>query len=108
MIMFFLLKILPPLFISIGLIFCSIGMIGVIKMKDVYTKQHCASLIDSAGIFFICIGLSLASGFTLVSFKPLLLGVLVVLMSSPICYAFMQIALHFDKKILQQESNKNG
>jgi len=102
--MFIVLKILPPLFITIGLIFLCIGMIGIIKMKDVYTKQHASALIDSGGVFFICLGLSLASGFTLVSLKPLFLGILVLLMSAPMCYAFMQIALHFDKKILQQES----
>jgi len=79
-------------------------MLGIIKMKDVYTKQHASALIDSGGIFFICLGLSLASGFNLVSLKPLLLGIIVVLMSAPMCYAFMQIALRFDKKILKEES----
>ena len=84
-------------FMLIGLIFCSIGLLGLFRFKDVYSKQHATGLIDTAGIFFICLALSIKSGFSLVSFKPIFLSLLITLVSAPLCYAYMQILIHREK-----------
>ena len=83
--------------IFVGLFFCSVGVLGLYRLPDVYTKQHSTGLVDTVGIFFICLGLSIYSGFVLVSFKPIILAILVGGFSSPICYAFIQIAFNRDK-----------
>ena len=89
--------ILVLIFIFIGLFFCSVGVLGLYRLPDVYTKQHSTGLLDTVGIFFICLGLSIYSGFSLVSFKPMMLAILVGGFSSPVCYAFIQIVFNRDK-----------
>jgi multicomponent Na+:H+ antiporter subunit G len=80
-------------FMVLGLFFCTVGVYGVFKLPEVYTKQHATGLIETAGIFFIMLSLAISSGFVLVSIKPILLAVLVAGFSAPACYAFMQVVI---------------
>jgi multicomponent Na+:H+ antiporter subunit G len=89
--------------ILLGLIFIIISTIGLFKMPDIYTRQHSLALIDSIGFFSIILGLSLFSGFTLVSFKTIFLGVLCVLVSAPTCYALMQVLVQKENLINKKE-----
>ncbi len=96
-------------FMLIGLIFCSLGLLGLFRFKDIYTKQHATGLIDTAGIFFICISLSIHSGFSLVSIKIIFLSLLITFVSAPLCYAFMQILIHREKDTtLENVEEKRG
>lgn len=100
-------EVLFSIFMLLGLIFCFIGLLGLFRFKDVYSKQHAIGLIDTAGIFFICLALAIKSGLALVSFKPIFLSLLIALVSAPICYAFMQILIHREKdKTLESLKNK--
>jgi multicomponent Na+:H+ antiporter subunit G len=100
-------EVLFSIFMLLGLIFCFIGLLGLFRFKDVYSKQHATGLIDTAGIFFICLALAIKSGLSLVSFKPLFLSLLIALISAPLCYAFMQILIHRGKdKTLESLKNK--
>lgn len=97
------------LFMLIGLTFCAIGLLGLFRFKDVYSRQHATGLIDTAGIFFICIALAIKSGLSLVSFKPIFLSLLIALVSAPLCYAFMQILIHRNKdKTLENLKKEKG
>lgn len=73
-----------------GVFFTAVATIGVFKMPDVYTKQHALGLIDTMGVPLIAISVMLNIGFTLASLKVLLLTIVVVLISAPACYSFMQ------------------
>nr|MDR2008704.1 monovalent cation/H(+) antiporter subunit G [Alphaproteobacteria bacterium] len=84
-------EILFSMFLLIGLLFCGIGILGMFRFKDIYNKQHALVLIDSMGIFFICLALAVKSGVALVSFKPLFLAIFIMILGSPACYALMQI-----------------
>ncbi len=89
--------------ILLGLLFIIISTIGLFKMPDIYTRQHALALIESIGLFSIILGLSLFSGFTLVSFKTIFLGVLCVLISAPTCYALMQVLIQKENLINKKE-----
>jgi len=52
-----------------GGVFCIIGAFGMLKMPDVFTRLHAASLIDTLGIGLIFLGLAFQAGFTLVLAK---------------------------------------
>ncbi|MDR0484446.1 MAG: monovalent cation/H(+) antiporter subunit G [Alphaproteobacteria bacterium] len=82
------------IFLLLGLIFCFLGVLGLFRFKDIYSKQHALGLIDTIGIFFICIALAINSGIALVSFKPIILSLLITFISAPSCYALMQIFIH--------------
>lgn len=55
--------------LGLGTLFCLIGAIGTVRMPDVYTRMHAASLIETMGAGSILLGLGLQSGFGLVSVK---------------------------------------
>jgi multicomponent Na+:H+ antiporter subunit G len=52
-----------------GSIFMVIGALGVVRMPDVFTRLHAASVSDTFGVGLILIGLILVGGLTLVSVK---------------------------------------
>ncbi|MFL1781256.1 Monovalent cation/H(+) antiporter subunit G [Candidatus Hepatincolaceae symbiont of Richtersius coronifer] len=92
-----IIDIISNLFIGFGLFFCVVAVIGIYRFPGIYAKQHAVSLIDSGGIFFIFLGLAIKSGFSLISIKTMLLAILVIAMSAPGCYAFMQILVRRNK-----------
>lgn len=55
--------------IVIGSGFSLIGAVGIIRMPDVYTRIHAASLIETMGVGMILLGLGLQAGFTLITVK---------------------------------------
>lgn len=63
---------------SLGGIFVFIGGLGALRMPDLYTRMHAASITDSIGPVLIIGGILLQSGFTLASVK--LLAILLFLL----------------------------
>ncbi len=55
--------------VLLGSVFMVIGAIGVVRMPDVFTRLHAASVSDTFGVGLILIGLILIGGLTLVSVK---------------------------------------
>ena len=53
---------------SAGLV---IGAIGVLRLPDVYTRMHAASITDTLGAGALLLGLMIQAGFTLVAVKLL-------------------------------------
>ncbi|MCL2567572.1 MAG: monovalent cation/H(+) antiporter subunit G [Alphaproteobacteria bacterium] len=95
-------EILFVIFLSSGLIFCAIGIFGLFRFKELYNKQHALVIIDSLGIFFICLSLAIHSGIALVSFKPIFFSIFITLFSAPSSYALMQIFINREQKIFAQ------
>ncbi len=61
--MILLIDIVSGVFIFIGCLFIFGGAFGLIRMPDFYTRLHAASVTDTGGILFICIGLVLQAIF---------------------------------------------
>ncbi|MBE6131807.1 MAG: monovalent cation/H(+) antiporter subunit G [Erysipelotrichaceae bacterium] len=72
------------LFILIGAIVIAIGVVGSLKYKYVLNRMHSAALLDSLGIFMICLGSAIANGFDSTSIKILFIA-FVLWVTSPIC-----------------------
>ena len=58
--------------IGIGAAFVVVGGLGLIRMPDLFTRLHAASVADSAGAGFILLGLMLQAGLSLTSLKLVL------------------------------------
>ena len=48
--------------LSVGGVFVLIGGIGALRMPDLYTRMHAASLTDTLGAMFILFGIMLQAG----------------------------------------------
>ena len=79
--------------LACGGIFCVIGAVGLIRMPDLYTRMHAASVTDTLGAGLILIGLILQAGFTLVTAKLLMVGMLLLFTSPTATHALARAAL---------------
>lgn len=68
--------------LSIGGIFVFIGGIGALRMPNLYTRMHAASLTDTMGAILIIVGVILQAGASLAAIK-LAAILLFLLLTSP-------------------------
>jgi len=86
--------ILSWIFLVAGGAFCIIGMAGLVRLPDMFTRLHGASVTETLGAGFIVIGLILQAGFTLVAAKLVIIMGLILLTSPVATHALAQAALH--------------
>ena len=77
-----LIDILSWVLLTLGGVFVFIGGLGALRMPDLYTRMHAASLTDTAGAVFVIVGIMLQAGFTLATVK-LAMILLFLLLTSP-------------------------
>ena len=73
--------ILSHFLIGLGILFLILGVYGLFRYKDFYTRILVASKVDTVGFLFIVIGLMLKQGFSFFTGKLLLIGILMVILN---------------------------
>ena len=68
--------------LSVGGAFVFIGGIGVLRMPDLYTRMHAASLTDTMGAVLILAGVLLQAGISLATIKVAMI-LLFLLLTGP-------------------------
>lgn len=81
-----------------GSFFILAGAIGMIRLPDLYTRMHSASVIDTLGAGFLFVGLMLQAGFSQVTLKLLFILLLFFFTGPVITHALAQAALAADIK----------
>jgi multicomponent Na+:H+ antiporter subunit G len=76
-----------------GGLFCVVGAIGLLRMPDFYTRMHAASVTETLGAGLILMGLMLQAGWTLVTVKLLMLGLLILFASPTATHALARAAM---------------
>ena len=69
-------------FLTLGGISVLIGGIGALRMPNLYTRMHAASVTDSVGAIFVIVGIMLQAGLSLATIK-LAAILLFLLLTSP-------------------------
>ena len=80
--------------ILLGSFFTISGALGLVRMPEVFTRMHAASVTDTLGVGFLILGMCLQSGFSLVSLKLLFLLLLFVFTAPVVTHALAQACLH--------------
>lgn len=80
--------------IAAGSFFTFIGMVGLLRMPDVFTRMHAASVTDTLGAGLLIAGMMLQAGLSLVTLKLLFIAALLFFTSPVITHALAQAALH--------------
>jgi multicomponent Na+:H+ antiporter subunit G len=88
------LDILSWALILAGSFFTIVGAIGLVRMPDVYTRMHAASVTDTLGAGLLLAGLMVQAGLGLVTLKLLLILILFFFMGPVATHALAQAALH--------------
>ncbi|MDA0662523.1 MAG: monovalent cation/H(+) antiporter subunit G [Proteobacteria bacterium] len=87
-----LVDIASGVFLAAGSFFILVGSLGMVRMPDVYTRMHAASLVDTLGAGFFIAGLMIQGGMTLISVKLLMMLVFVFFASPTASYALANAA----------------
>jgi multicomponent Na+:H+ antiporter subunit G len=77
-----------------GSFFTVVGAIGLVRMPDVYTRMHAASVMDTLGAGFLLAGLMVQAGLGLITLKLLVILVLFFFIGPVATHALAQAALH--------------
>ncbi|MEQ8859756.1 MAG: monovalent cation/H(+) antiporter subunit G [Pseudomonadales bacterium] len=70
-----------------------VGGVGVLRMPDLYTRMHAASVTDTAGMGLVIAGLLLQAGWSLALVKLLTVFVFLYVTSPTAAYALANAAL---------------
>jgi multicomponent Na+:H+ antiporter subunit G len=82
--------------IVLGSFFTVVGGIGLVRMPDIYTRMHAASVTDTLGGGLLIFGMMLQAGFSLVTLKLLFILGLFFFYAPEVTHALAQAALHED------------
>ena len=77
-----LIDVVSWLLLTLGGIFVIIGGIGALRMPDLYTRMHAASVTDSMGAILVILGIMLQAGWSLAMVK-LIAILLFLLLTGP-------------------------
>jgi multicomponent Na+:H+ antiporter subunit G len=80
--------------IGAGSFFILAGALGMMRLPDLFTRMHAASLIDTLGAGFVFAGLMLQAGFSQVTLKLLFILLLFFFTGPVITHALAQAALN--------------
>ena len=76
-----------------GSIFTLIGVIGMLRLPDMFARMHGASLIDTMGVLLILTGLALQSGWSIVTINLVLIIIFIFYTSRTATHALAHAAL---------------
>lgn len=82
--------------ILLGSFFTIVGALGLVRMPEVFTRMHAASVTDTVGVGFLISGMGLQAGLSLVTLKLLFLMLLFVFTAPVVTHALAQACLHED------------
>jgi multicomponent Na+:H+ antiporter subunit G len=79
--------------IVLGSFFTVVGALGLLRMPDVFTRMHAASVMETLGVSLLIFGMIAQAGFTLVTLKLLILLALFVFTAPVVTHALAQVCL---------------
>lgn len=79
--------------IVLGVFFLVVGALGLLRMPDIYTRAHGASLIDSLGSLLLILGLMVQAGPTLITVKLAMIYVVLFFTTPVASHAVAQAAI---------------
>ena len=88
-----LLEILSWVLLSAGGVFVLVGGIGALRMPNLYTRMHAASVTDTMGALLVIAGIMLQAGLTLVTIKLAAILLFLLITSPTSSYALASAAL---------------
>jgi multicomponent Na+:H+ antiporter subunit G len=80
--------------ILLGSFFIVVGALGLVRMPEIFTRMHAASVTDTLGVGFLILGMGLQAGFTLVTLKLVFLLALFFFTGPVVTHALAQACLH--------------
>jgi multicomponent Na+:H+ antiporter subunit G len=94
------------IFIIAGSVLLLISAVGLLRMPDVFTRMHAASIGETLALFFLVLGMMIQAGFTLVTVKLILIVLFLLFASPTTTHALAKAALAGGVKPLLKEDQR--
>ena len=95
--------------ILLGSFFTIVGAFGLVRMPDVFTRMHAASVTDTLGAGFLLLGMILQAGFGLVALKLLMILAAFFFVAPVVTHALARACLHEGiKPVLAEDRTKKA
>jgi|EndMetStandDraft_2_1072991.scaffolds.fasta_scaffold430918_2 multicomponent Na+:H+ antiporter subunit G len=94
--------------ILLGSFFTLVGAFGLVRMPEVFTRMHAASVTDTLGVGFLILGMCLQAGLGLVTLKLVFLLALFFFTGPVVTHALAQACLHEGIKPMLAEDRRNA
>ncbi|MFC1872668.1 monovalent cation/H(+) antiporter subunit G [Chloroflexota bacterium] len=85
--------ILAIIFISAGVFFMTVGVVGLLRLPDFYTRNHAVGATETLGIMLFILGLCIFQGFNLGTAKLVIILVFVSIANPTATHAILNAAL---------------
>lgn len=80
--------------ILLGSFFTMVGALGLVRMPELFTRMHAASVTDTLGAGFLILGMALQAGASLTALKLLFILALFFFTGPVVTHALAQSALN--------------
>lgn len=87
------LNVLSDIVLLIGMFFVFLGMLGLLRLPDVYNRLHATAKIGTLGAFGVMLSIVMRTGFTPLGVKAIAVG-LFLLLTAPIAAHMITRAAH--------------
>jgi multicomponent Na+:H+ antiporter subunit G len=94
------------LLIVAGSLFTVIGAFGLVRMPEVFTRMHAASVTDTLGAGLLIFGMMLQAGLSLVTLKLAFILGLFFFLAPVVTHALAQAVLHENIRPLLTEDRR--
>ena len=91
-----ILNLVSSVFILVGSLSIIVGLLGVYRMPDFFTRLHAASIIDTLGAMLILFGLIMHHGISIVSVKLFLILVFILITTPTAAHALAKPVIDDD------------
>ncbi|MCS7119502.1 MAG: monovalent cation/H(+) antiporter subunit G [Archaeoglobaceae archaeon] len=82
-----------------GIFFMFLGVIGLIKLPDFYTRMHAIGKCDTMGQFLIILGFAVYEGLSFISIKLLLISVFYLFSMPAATHAIVKAAFYGGERV---------
>jgi multicomponent Na+:H+ antiporter subunit G len=86
-------ELLSDFFFLTGIVFVFLGMLGLLRLPDVYNRLHATTKIGTLGTFGVMMGIVLKVGFSSMGLKAITVG-LFLLLTAPVAAHMIARAAH--------------
>ncbi len=86
------------LFMSFGLFFVIIGVLGLIRFSNIFQRMHALSVMETLGFFCFFLGLIILAGASLLALKLFFIFLLMMIIAPTSTHVLAMYARVYDKK----------
>jgi multicomponent Na+:H+ antiporter subunit G len=87
---------LATILLALGLFFILLGVVGILRLPDFYTRLHAMGKCDTVGVTLVLVGLALCIGASLTTVKLVLIAVFIVIINPTATHALGRAAIKSD------------